>query len=63
MKITNETNEQLEITLYDVLSREMLHQTFIQSISLNLEQLPNGIYFYQIQNGNNVYKKGKMLKE
>jgi len=52
-----------EIILYDISSRILLQQIFINSISLNTSQLQNGIYLYEIRNQIEVISKGKVLKQ
>ena len=36
---------------------------FINSISINTEQLAKGIYLYEVRNKNGVIKKGKVVKD
>ena len=61
MKINN--NQFSEILLYDILSRQLLQRTFINSVSINTEQLAKGIYLYEVRNKNGVIKKGKIVKD
>jgi hypothetical protein len=63
LTITSKTNQPLEITLYDITSRKLLHQQFTNSITLNTSQLSKGIYIYELHNKNGVIKKGKVVKE
>jgi hypothetical protein len=63
IEIINEVSEITEVIIYDINSRKVLHQKFTHSISLNTEQLPEGIYFYQIQGLNGLSTKGKMVKD
>ncbi|MBL0033324.1 MAG: T9SS type A sorting domain-containing protein [Bacteroidetes bacterium] len=60
--IANE-NTKTEIILYDMLSRELLHQTFTNSIVLDTQNLPKGIYIYKMQNNNGAIKNGKVVKD
>jgi len=55
-------NSQLEI--YDVLGQEVYHQAIInqESTIINLPQLSNGVYFYQLSNSKETYR-GKFVKE
>ncbi|HKR04011.1 MAG TPA: T9SS type A sorting domain-containing protein [Bacteroidia bacterium] len=57
-----ETNENLQVHLYDITARKLLQQTFTNSISINTEQLAKGIYLYEVRNKNGVIKKGKVVK-
>lgn len=63
LTVSSITNESLEIILYDITSRELLHQYFINSITLNTEQLAKGIYLYKIKNKTGGEKTGKAVKE
>lgn len=51
-----------EFILYDITSRKLLHENFIQSITLNTKQLAKGVYFYEVRSGNRLCKKGKVIK-
>lgn len=57
------SNETMELTLYDFTSRVLLHQEFVHAVSLNMEQLAAGIYFYEVKNKNAVICNGKVVKE
>ena len=63
INITSKRNELLEVNLYDITSRKLLHQKFTHSASLNTASLAKGIYLYEIRNKNAVIKKGKVVKE
>lgn len=56
-------NEQLQFNLYDILSRKLLQQTFINSTIINTEQLANGIYTYQVLNKKGAVTNGKLIKQ
>jgi len=56
-------HEQSEIILYDITSVKLLQQAFINSTTLNLEQLASGIYIYEVRNKNGAIKKGKVVKQ
>lgn len=51
-----------EIILYDLASRKILRQEFINYFSLNLEHLAKGIYIYEVRDSNGLCKKGKVVK-
>lgn len=53
---------QSEIIIYDLSSRKLLQQKFLNSACINTEKLAKGIYVYEIRKGNNVIKKGKAVK-
>jgi Secretion system C-terminal sorting domain len=57
------TNSLSEIILYDIASRNLLQQKFMNSVSINTEQLAKGIYLYEVRNKNGVIKKGKVVKD
>jgi len=58
----------LVTALLSVTSRKIFHQSFINSISINTEQLAKGIYIYEVRNKNGPdsyreVKKGKLVKD
>jgi hypothetical protein len=63
LTITTETNEPVEITLFDVTARKLLQQTFTNAVTLNTSQLAKGIYIYEVRNKDGLVKKGKVVKE
>jgi hypothetical protein len=63
LTISNNTSESLEIILYDVTARELLHQYFTNSVTLNTGQFAPGIYLYKIINRTGGEKTGKIVKE
>lgn len=63
INITTKTNELLEVSLYDISSRKLFYQSFLNSTSINTEQLAKGIYLYEVRNKNGVIKKGKVVKD
>ena len=46
-----------------ILSREILQQTFINSATLNTEQLARGLYLFEVRDKNGLCKKGKLVKD
>lgn len=64
-KLTVRTNYtgQSEIILYDLFSRKLLHQTFANSTTVNIEQLSTGIYIYEVKSKDEITKKGMLVKE
>jgi hypothetical protein len=63
LNVTSTSDIPLQFTLYDVVSRRVLQETFTGSASINTEQLPKGIYLYEIKDGNSTIRKGKIIKE
>ena len=51
-----------EIKVYDMTSRNILQEEFINSISLYTGELMSGLYVYELYNGRTI-KKGKLIKE
>jgi hypothetical protein len=63
LNFTINNNELSEIIIYDIASRKILEQEFLNPVTLNTEQLAKGIYLYEVRNKNGVIKKGKVVKE
>jgi hypothetical protein len=63
LNITVSSNTISEIFLYDISSRQLMQQKFINSVSLNTVQLAKGIYIYEVRDRNGLCKKGKVVKE
>jgi hypothetical protein len=56
-------HESLEFILYDLLSRKMLQQKFIQKALINTKEFANGIYIYEVRNKNQTIAQGKVIKQ
>ena len=56
-------SEKSELLLYDIASRKLVEQNFINSITLSVSHFARGIYFYEVKNKNGVIRKGKLVKE
>lgn len=63
LTVNYKSQELSEIILFDIASRKVFQQEFTNSISINTEQLANGIYIYELRNKNGVIKKGKVVKD
>jgi len=63
INITSQTNEALEINMFDITSRKLLNQQFARSTIIRTEHLPKGIYFYEVSGKKGVIKKGKLVKD
>jgi hypothetical protein len=63
LNVTSTSGIPLQFTLYDIVSRRVHQETFTGSASINTEQLPKGIYLYEIKDGNSTIRKGKIIKE
>jgi len=55
--------QQVDITIYDLFSRNVLAATMNNSGSLATYNLTPGIYFYEIRDRNGFLKKGKLIKD
>jgi uncharacterized repeat protein (TIGR01451 family) len=54
-------NENLRFTIYNTLGQALQEQAFAgQTLHFTQNNLPNGIYFYSIQQGNEVVARGKL---
>lgn len=62
LTFTSSTNENLTIYLYDLLGNQILQQSFLNSTTINTEQLADGIYFYELENSNRIFGSGKVVK-
>lgn len=62
LNVSVNNNEHSEIIIYDITSRKLLQQKFINSITINTEQFVKGIYLYEVRSKNNLYKQGKLVK-
>ena len=64
-QLTVSSNSSLvsEITLFDITTRQLLHQTFTGSVILNTESFAKGIYFYEIKNKSGVIHTGRLEKQ
>lgn len=63
INITVKSNESVEISLFDITSRKIFNQSFINSIAINTEQLAKGVYLYEVRNKNGMIKKAKIVKD
>ena len=63
ISLSVKTNDLVEFTLYDISSRELIHKEFKGFVSINTQQLSEGIYFYEVKDKEGVIRKGKVIKE
>ncbi len=61
IQVTENSNK--EVVIFDLLSKEMIRQAFNGNITLDLQYLSKGIYYYEIRNSNGMMERGKMVKE
>ena len=63
LNIIVKDNQLSEIILYDIASRKILQQKFINAVSLNTKQLARGLYHYEVRDKNGLCKKGTVVKD
>ncbi len=61
LTIKTGNNEPSQIIIYDLLSRNVLQQTFTTETTLNTEALAKGVYMYEVRNKKGT-TKGKIVK-
>lgn len=52
-----------KIIIYDILSRKLLQIQFVNSITLNTQQLVSGIYIYEVRSNQETIRTGKVIKQ
>jgi hypothetical protein len=62
LKITVNNSEQMEVIMYDITSRKIVHLKFTSSVVINTEELAKGIYIYQMRNEDQIIGVGKVIK-
>jgi hypothetical protein len=63
LTFTTSSNQLQQIILYDMMSRELQRQQFTNSVSLNTEQLAEGIYIYELKSKDGKIKAGKIIRQ
>lgn len=63
LNVTVDSGERSEIIIYDLTGRKVIQQEFAGLLSLNMELVLSGVYFYQIRCGNTICKQGKLVKD
>lgn len=56
------SNDIMEIVIYDSTSRQLLNKKFNNHVHINTQQLPSGFYYYQLRNGYDILKTGTIVK-
>lgn len=56
------SKEQLTVSLFNLLGETIFQKTFSNSTRLNTDNLPDGIYFYQLNNDYQIISNGKVIK-
>lgn len=62
LSFSTKGNGQTTVSLYDCLSRQVFQQAFINTTTIITNQLPNGIYFYELRNSKRIISRGKVFK-
>jgi len=66
LAVAEKGNAEWEVTLFDVTSRALLHQRFVNSVDINTESLAKGVYLYEVTNNadksGGVMQRGKIVK-
>lgn len=63
LNFTINNNQLSEIIIYDISSRKLLFEKFINSIMINAQKLEQGIYIYEIRTKDGLYYTGKVWKD
>lgn len=59
----SEENEQLTVSIYNILGRKILQETFTNSITISTINFPNGVFIYEIRSESNVFSKEIIFKQ
>ncbi len=57
-----QSKDEIEITLYDVFSRQIFKNSFLNSTNVNTTEFATGIYFYELSINDKIIRKGKIVK-
>ncbi|NOU45762.1 MAG: T9SS type A sorting domain-containing protein [Bacteroidales bacterium] len=60
--VTNRINEPCELILYDMNAGKLAQNSFMGKLTLSVSHLSKGIYFYEVRKGNEILKKGRIIK-
>ena len=63
LTVASKVDGEFEITLFDITSRELLRRSFVNSATINTEQLARGVYLYELKDKNGARIMGKVVKE
>lgn len=63
LNIRTNSYEQTTISLYDLSTRKLVEETFINSTILNTGHLKDGMYLYTLSDKNGIITSGKIIKE
>lgn len=61
--VTTLNNDRMTIIVYDLLSQQIIKENFYNTTSISTEQLPGGIYFYELRDSNQQIASGKIIKK
>lgn len=63
LTIESNNTEEKEIVIFDITSRELIRENFIETHTLNTEALSKGVYFYEIKGKQGGFKTGRIIKQ
>jgi OmpA-OmpF porin, OOP family len=63
LNIEVKKSARVQITLYDVLMRRVMEETFSRKISLETAMLEQGAYVYILKQDNKIIKQGRIIKQ
>lgn len=62
LNIAVKSKENTEIILFDITYKKIIQQVFTGFVSLNIQELSKGSYFYEVRSKVGLIKKGKIIK-
>ncbi len=62
LTINMNNNSSSELTIYDVTSRKLIQQYFVNSLVINTDELAKGLYLYEVKTNSRIVRKGKLTK-
>lgn len=63
LNISIENNNLSELIIFDITLRTLIKKSFRGEILVSTNQFRNGVYFYQVTDGNKLEARGKFLKK
>ena len=63
LSIRTTNTDEKELIIFDLTSRQLIKEKFVESYSANTEGLAKGTYFYEIRSAKGGFKTGKIVKQ
>ena len=63
LSIRTINTDEKELIIFDLTSRQLIKEKFVESHSVNTEGLAKGTYFYEIRSAKGGFKTGKIIKQ